>query len=101
MSSIKRQPHVLKSEKSVAIPRHLLFVDTETWQQTLFDGSVEQTLRLGWACYYRRGYGRHTDRIEWIYFEDCDSFWSFVAAHTKPKQKLWVIARNVCSTLRY
>lgn len=95
MSSIKRQPHVLRSEKTVTIPRHLLFVDTETWQQTLFDGSVEQSLRLGWACYYRRGYGRHTDRIEWLYFEDRDTFWSFVWSHTEPKQKLWIIARSM------
>jgi len=95
MSSIERQPHVLKSEKSLAIPRHLLFVDTETWQKTLFDDSVEQSLRLGWACYYRRAYGRHVERVEWCYFEDCRSFWSFLAARTESKQRLWVIARNV------
>jgi len=95
MSSINRQPHVLKSEKSLAIPRHLMFVDTETWQETLFDGSVEQSLRLGWACYYCRGYGRHVERAEWFYFEDTDSFWSFVGSHTEPKQKLWIIARSL------
>ena len=95
MSCIKRQPHVLKSEKSLSIPRHLLFVDTETWQKNLFDGSVEQSLRLGWACYYRRGYGRHVERAEWFYFENSDSFWSFVGSHTQPKQKLWIIARSL------
>lgn len=95
MSCIKRQPHILKSEKSVAIPRHLLFVDTETWQRTLFDGSVEQTLRLGWACYYRRGSDRHIDKTEWFDFTDCASFWSFVDRWIAPKQKLWIIARNL------
>lgn len=95
MSSINRRPHVLKSEKSLAIPRWLLFVDTETWQKTLFDKSVEQSLRLGWACYYRRAYGRHVEQLEWFYFEDSDSFWSFVAARTQPKQRLWIIARSL------
>lgn len=95
MSCIDRKPHVLKSEKSLAIPRHLLFVDTETWQKVLDDGSVEQTLRLGWACYYRRAYGRHVERTEWHYFDTCESFWAFVADRSVPKQRLWIIARNM------
>lgn len=95
MSSIKRRPHVLKAEKSVAIPRYMLFVDTETWQKLLFDGSVEQSLRLGWVCYYRRPYGRHVERVEWFYFDTCESFWSFVEDHAAPKQRLWIIAHNL------
>ena len=77
MSCIDRKPHILKSEKSLAIPRHLLFVDTETRQTQLQNGEIEQTLRLGWACYYRRAYGRHPELTEWLYFEDSASFWSF------------------------
>ena len=95
MSSINRRPHLLKSEKSLAIPRHLLFVDTETFQRELLDGSIEQSLRLGWACYYRRAYGRHPELTEWFYFEDCASFWLFVVARSLPKQRLWIIARSL------
>jgi len=95
VSCIDRKPHVLKSEKSLAIPRHLLFVDTETNQRELPDGSIEQTLRLGWACYYRRAYGRHPERTDWHYFDTCESFWSFVADRSEPKQRLWIIARNM------
>jgi len=61
----------------------------------LQNGGVEQTLRLGWACYYRRAYGRHAERTDWRYFETCESFWSFVAGVTVPKQRLWIIARNL------
>lgn len=95
MSSIDRKPHVLKSEKSLAIPRHIIFTDTETFQTVMPDGSVEQSLRLGWACYYRRAYGRHPELTEWFYFEDCASFWSFVVGRSLPKQRLWIIARNM------
>ena len=95
MSSIKRKPHVLKSEKTLAIPRHLLFFDTETWQDDLPDGAVRQSLRLGWACYYRRAYGRHSETVEWFEFTSCEQFWGFVLARVKAKQKLWVIARNI------
>lgn len=59
------------------------------------DGSIEQTLRLGWACYYRRAYGRHLELTEWHYFDNCESFWRFVGDHSKPKQRLWIIARNL------
>lgn len=95
MSSIKRQPHILKSEKTMAMPRHLIFFDTETWQNEKENGQVHQSLRLGWACYYRRAYGRNLEKVDWLYFLHADQFWQFVSKYTQRKNKLWVIARNV------
>ena len=95
MSSIKRKPHILKSEKTLAMPRHIIFFDTETWQNEKENGKVHQSLRLAWACYYRRAYGRHTEIMEWIYFTHPDQFWHFVSEHTYDKNRLWIIARNV------
>ena len=95
MSSIKRKPHILKSEKTLAMPRHIIFFDTETWQNEKENGQVQQSLRLGWVCYYRRAYGRHTERVEWYYFLHADQFWRFVSEHIQPKNRVWVIARNV------
>jgi len=95
MSSIGRKPHVLQAEKTLAMPRHLIFFDTETWQDENKNGQIRQSLRLGWACYYRRAYGRHPEKVDWIYFEHANQFWQFIAEHTEPKNRLWVIARNV------
>jgi len=95
MSSIKRKPHVLKAEKTLAMPRRMIFFDTETWQNEKENGQVHQTLRLGWACYYRRPYGRHLAKTEWFYFKNPSAFWQFISEHTQPKNRLWVIARNV------
>ena len=95
MSSINRQPHVLKSEKTMAMPRHIIFFDTETWQNEKEGGQVQQSLRLGWACYYRKPYNRNIEKVEWLYFDHADQFWHFVSQHTQRKTKLWVIARNV------
>ena len=95
MGTINRKPHILKSEKSMAMPRHLLFFDTETWQNEKESGQIHQSLRLGWACYYRREYGRHTERMEWLRFTQADEFWQFVVEHTHDKNRLWIIARNV------
>ncbi|MBA7474034.1 hypothetical protein ES707_09381 [subsurface metagenome] len=95
MSSINRKPHILKSEKTMAMPRHIIFFDTETYQNEVENYKVRQSLRLGWACYYRRPYGRHIEKIEWFFFETHIAFWQFVFSHTARKEKLWVIARNL------
>ncbi len=95
MSSIDRKPHCLKPEKTLAIPRHLIFFDTETKQEVLDNGSIEQRLKLGWACYYRRAYGRNLEQYEWYYFNSSIGFWRFVFQHARPKRKLWVLARNL------
>jgi len=95
MSSIDRKPHCLKREKTLAMPRHLIFFDTETIPELLENGEIKQRLKLGWACYYRRAYGRNCERYDWHYFDSALSFWQFIYRHTEPKRKLWVLARNL------
>jgi hypothetical protein len=95
MSSIYRKSHCLKREKTLTIPRNLLFFDTETTQTILPNGSIKQTLKLGWVCYWRRSYGRNLTKTEWFYFEKPEQFWEFVYTHTERKQKLWIMARNI------
>ena len=95
MSSINRKCHCLQREKSLAMPRHIIFFDTETKPEKLDNGSIRQTLKLGWACYYRKAYGRHLEQQVWHYFKDALSFWTFVYKNTERKRKLWVIARNI------
>lgn len=95
MSSISRPAHVLKGEKTLTIPRHFIFFDTETTQTEQPDRSVVQSFRLGWAVYYCRGYGRHAPIEDWRYLSQTDDFWDFVFTHAEPKQRLWIIARNI------
>ncbi|GAI78490.1 unnamed protein product, partial [marine sediment metagenome] len=95
MSSISRKPHILKREKTMAIPRHFIFFDTETEQVHTKNGDIEQVFKLGWCVYYRRSYGRHREQIEWLYFDDIVTFWDFVFSKSLPKQRLWIIARNI------
>jgi len=95
MSSIDRAPHALKKETTLTIPRHFIFFDTETSQHPLEDGSIEQRFKLGWACYYRRPYKDHKERVEWFYIDRIEAFWDYVVSKARPKERLWVIARNV------
>jgi len=95
MSCINREPHRLKGEKTLTMPRHIIFFDTETMGEEDTQGRLVQHLKLGWACYWRRAYCRHLERIEWVCFEEAVDFWAFVYKHLEHKQKLWVIARNI------
>jgi len=95
MSSIARAPHALKKETTLTIPRHFIFFDTETTQHRQEDGSIEQRFKLGWAVYYRRPYKDHKTVVEWFYIESIASFWEFVYSKALPKERLWIVARNV------
>ena len=95
MSSIKRAPHALKKETTLTIPRHIIFFDTETSQHPLEDGSIEQRFKLGWCVYYRRPYKDHKQVVEWFYIDRIEAFWDYVVSKALPKQRLWIIARNV------
>lgn len=95
MSEIDRPPHKLIANKTVKIPRHLVFFDTETRQTKQEDGSILQTFRLGWAVYWRRPYGRHKEVIEWFFYDTMSQFWEWLYSKTGLKTKIWVIARNV------
>lgn len=95
MSSIDRTAHALRREKTMAIPRHFIFVDTETTQTKNDNGDINQTFKLGWFCYYQRAHGRHLEKEQWIFFDNIGRFWDFVFTHCQPKHRLWIIARNV------
>lgn len=95
MSSIARPAHLLKREKTLTIPRHFIFFDTETTQTEQPDRSVLQTFKLGWAVYYCRAYGKHASIEDWRFLSKAADFWGFVFDHAEPKQRLWIIARNI------
>lgn len=95
MSSINRQSHCLIREKTLAMPRHIILFDTETKPKELENGSIQQILKLGWACYYGREHGRHIQKVVWQNFYDTVTFWDFVFQRCQCKQKLWLIARNL------
>lgn len=95
MSSINRQAHVLQAEKTLAIPRHVIFFDCETIMHTLPNGDIEHELKLGWVCYLRKGDSDRSEVREWLEFTDLDEFWNFIEDHVRPKSKLWVISHNL------
>lgn len=95
MSSIERKPHSLVREKTLAMPRHIIFVDTETKPKELPDGRIRQDFKLGWAVHYQKAYGRHVEKATWSYIYSIASFWDFVDTCCKDKRKLWIIARSL------
>ena len=95
MAVVNRKPHRLRSEKTLAMPRHIICFDTETDQFTDPQGNITHTLKLGWACYFRRATMQRAERREWCYFTDAPTFWRFVFDKAGSKNKLWVCAHNI------
>ncbi|MCJ7828826.1 MAG: hypothetical protein MUP81_03680 [Dehalococcoidia bacterium] len=95
MSSIERPPHCLKAEKTLAMPRNLVFFDCETIAERLDDGRTKQRLKLGWACCVRRAFGKNRERREYKGYDTSKDFWDFIDSYTQFRQKLWVLSRNL------
>ncbi len=95
MSSVTRHPHMLRREKTLTIPRHIVFIDTETKPQTEPDGSKTHKLILGWACHLRLGGYDRRDKKDWFKFADAAEFWKWLTPLCTSKLKLWVIAHNI------
>ncbi|GAH02109.1 unnamed protein product, partial [marine sediment metagenome] len=95
MATINREAHCLKRGNSLAMPRNVIFYDTETKQIEFEDGRIEQQFKLGQACYYRKAHGRNLEKNEWLEFFDCTHFWSMLFSHCQRKQKLWVVSLNL------
>lgn len=95
MSQINRTCHVLKKEKTLAVPRHVIFCDTETKFFTLPNGDTQHELELGWACYYRRGEGRRSEKQDWQFFTTQKCLWDFILDYVGNKNRLWVITHNL------
>lgn len=76
------------------MPRHFLFYDTETSQELSPSGEVLHRLRMGWACYWRRGEGKRKDREVWHLFRTPSDFWEFVFSHLAHRTRLYLIAHN-------
>lgn len=95
MSSIDRKPHALKPVKTLAMPRRIVFVDTETKPKELPDGRIQQIFKLGVSCYYCKKHGRHLEKTQWQDFRSTSKFWDFVFECCQSKTKLWVIARSL------
>lgn len=86
--------YYLRANKSKALPIHHIFFDTETWEEK---GEVfsYHNLRLGVACYWRRGVNGRVYTPQWITFKTADEFWNFVFRYVHRKQTLYLIAHNI------
>jgi len=95
MSSLDRKPHALLPVKSLAMPRHIVFVDTETKPVELPDGRIKQILKLGVCCYHTKRHDRHIQKTVWKDFRAAYEFWDFIFERCQSQQKLWIVARSL------
>lgn len=86
--------HILKDNKSVGMPRNIIFYDTETYPIELSNGYTEQRLKLGVACFVRRAFKEHKQKEEIIVFHKPEEFYNFVDQYTDKNRPLYIFAHN-------
>ena len=90
-----RHHHYLKANKSVELPQHMIFVDTETKGERVNATTENHRLWFGYACYIRaRADIKSAPKEEWIKFNTIGEFWDWVETKTQRKTRTWLFAHN-------
>jgi hypothetical protein len=94
-------PHwnTITPNTNVHLPDRWIFFDTETSGGVVDDKTVDLTLRLGSACYWRRARGRHKAIECWKDFNVAGVFWRWVLEHAQKRQTLYLCAHNAAFDL--
>lgn len=90
-----RPEHIIKPNKKIEIPTRVIFFDTETKQRMVEPDLMNQTLRLGVACYYNTESYRKQPLEEWYNFVSPSDFWPWALSHVHEKKRLILIAHNL------
>lgn len=88
--------HYMRRNDSTALPRYVVWLDTETYPDRLpgiYDEEYHQ-LRLGVARFARWINGRW-QRVKEIVFEDRRDFWSWFLPLTSSRHTTWLVAHNL------
>lgn len=86
----------MKRNHSTAIPRRMIFLDTETHREKRHNSQLEfaHYLRCGHAIYLRLESGRK-DRREEIQFDDTRVFWNWLEPFLSNRATLWLIGHKI------
>lgn len=93
--AVTRHPHPLKANKRNSRPRYMVFFDTETEPIKIDENTIEQRLKLGVACLYRRGEGKRGDKKTWITFQEPSQFWWRLDDIKAVKGRIAVVSHNL------
>ena len=91
------QGHYIRENKAAALPRRLLFLDTET------EGSYSDVLgaelhkfKVGWTWYLTKGKkGYDPDGGKWVYHTEAKSLLDYIASRCVKGSPLYIVASNV------
>lgn len=87
--------HYIRSNKSCTFPRRLICFDTETDQNILDNGDIEQTFKLGTAVYRYTIGGRTKPTETWFETDISDKLCKFIVSKCHIKEKLYIISANI------
>lgn len=94
LNSLGTKNHRLRKNESSAVPREIIFYDTEATYTMIDEQTKKFDFKVGVACYCRRR-GKRLDWSEdWFVFHDIDSFWDWCISKVRQRTKIVLIAHN-------
>lgn len=87
--------NTITPNKAIHLPDRWIFFDTETREVKVDDDKVELVLRLGVACYWRRGRAGRENIERWIEFDRAEQFWDWVTNQADKRRTLYLCAHNL------
>lgn len=87
---LSRRPHKLKENKRNSVPRYIIAIDTETYQEQIEEDTFLHKLKLGWAIYK----DLQTQKEEYFYFEKVQEFWEWLKSKLYNKKHYYIFAHN-------
>lgn len=95
MPRVIDNPHYLQPNHKTAMPRHVVYLDTETRPTDAGRGKTEHVFRLGCALYLCRERGDTPETGEWCEFQSIDQFWGWLSGHLIPRRVTYLIGHNI------
>ncbi len=94
MTKKERKQHLLPIAESNTMPRYMIFVDTETTQQSTELTISYQNLRLGVGIAWEYRPGRKNKRRQLFRFRKAQEFWKWVEGYCFEGTVLYIMAHN-------
>ena len=81
--------------KNVNAPNKMIFIDTESTQETSGGSTIKHVLKIGHALLWQRARSKHKEKIVEYAFNNAFDLWQWVDSNINQRETMYIFAHNV------